>query len=119
MAGTALLLAAMGLHGLIASSVAERTREFGIRMALGATAAQTIRIVASSGVGLAIVGAALGGACSVLAVRLVRSSLWGVEPGDPVTYGAVMVFLIAVAAASSVLPAVRLARLDPAKTLRD
>jgi predicted permease len=118
-AGAALLLAAMGLHGLIASSVAERTREFGIRMALGASIGQTIRSVAVSGVGLALVGAVAGGALSVLAVRLERIYLWGVQPGDPLTYVAVMAFLVAVAAASSLIPAFRLARLDPAKTLRE
>lgn len=118
-AGAALLLAAMGLHGLIASSVAERTREFGIRLALGATVSQTIRAVALSGIGLAVAGALLGGALSVLAVRLVQSVLWGVTTTDPATYLAVMVFLVVVAAASSLWPALRLARIDPAKTLRE
>ncbi|TAK17804.1 MAG: ABC transporter permease [Acidobacteria bacterium] len=118
-AGAALLLAAMGLHGLIAHSVTERTREFGIRLALGATASQTIRSVAWSGVTLAIVGAVIGGIASIFAVKLVEAFLWGVEPGDPVTYAGAMSFLIVVAAASSLLPAMRLLRLDPAKTLRD
>ena len=118
-AGAALLLAAMGLYGLMASSVSERTREFGIRMALGATAGQTIRDVASSGVTLALIGAAIGGGLSILAARLVRSFLWGVEPGDPATYLSVLGFLVIVALASSLLPALRLLRLDPAKTLRE
>lgn len=118
-AGAALLLAAMGLHGLIASAVAERTREFGIRMALGASAAQTIRLVAGSGVVLALAGAVIGGVLSVLSVPLLRAYLWGVQPGDPLTYLAVMLFLVAVAASSSLVPAVRLARIDPAKTLRE
>jgi predicted permease len=118
-AGAALLLAAMGLYGLIAHSVSERTREFGIRLALGATAGQTIRDVASSGVTLALIGAAIGGGLSILAVRMVRSLLWGVEPSDPTTYVSVLGFLLIVALVSSLLPALRLLRLDPAKTLRD
>lgn len=118
-AAAALLLAAMGLYGLIAHSVSERTREFGIRMALGATAGQTVLDVASSGVTLSLIGAAIGCVLSILAVRLVQSFLWGVEPSDPVTYLSVLGFLIVVASVSSVLPALRLLRLDPAKTLRD
>lgn len=118
-AGAALLLAAMGLYGLIAHSVNERTREFGIRMALGATAVQTMRHVAGAGVSLALVGAAIGGGLSMLAVRLVRAFLWGVEPSDPLTYVAVLGFLIAVAAVAGVLPALRLLKLDPVKALRE
>lgn len=115
----ALLLSAMGLYGLISGSVTERTREFGLRLALGATYAQTIRGVATSGVVLALIGAAIGGVLSVMAVRLVASFLWGVETTDPATYLGVMAFLVTVAVASSVLPALRLLRLDPAKTLRE
>ena len=118
-AGAALLLAAMGLHGLIAHSVAERTREFGIRLALGATAAQTVRAVAWSGLWLAMIGAIIGGAASIYAVRLVKAFLWGVEPSDPLTYAGAMLFLVVVATVSSALPAMKLLRLDPAKTLRD
>lgn len=118
-AGAALLLAAMGLHGLIAHSVSERTREFGIRLALGATISQTVRSVAWSGLTLAVIGALLGGVASIYAVRMVTAFLWGVEPGDPVTYAGAMTFLIVVAAISSTLPALKLLRLDPAKTLRD
>ncbi len=118
-AGAALLLAAMGLHGLIAHSVSERTREFGIRLALGATAAQTVRSVAWSGLSLTVIGAVIGAAASIYAVRLVKSFLWGVEPGDPLTYAGAMASLILVAAVSSVLPAMKLLRIDPAKTLRD
>ena len=80
-----------------ASSIVERTREFGIRMALGATSADTVRMVATSGISLALVGAVVGGVLSVLAVPLVRSYLWGVEPGDPATYVSVVAFLVAVA----------------------
>ncbi|MBP8274496.1 MAG: ABC transporter permease, partial [Acidobacteria bacterium] len=118
-AGAALLLAAMGLYGLIAHNVSERTREFGIRMALGATAWQTMRSVAASGVALACVGAVIGGGLSVLAVRLVESFLWGVASSDPTTYAAVLGFLVLIAAIASIIPALRLLKLDPVKALRE
>jgi hypothetical protein len=114
----ALLLAVIGIHGLIAGSVAERTREFGIRMALGATPAQTIRRVALSGVTLSAVGAALGIGGAWMAVQLVESFLWRVPARDPVTFAGVATFLIIVALVASVIPALRILRLDPAKTLR-
>jgi predicted permease len=118
-AGAALLLAAMGLHGLIAQSVAERKREFGIRIALGATPGLTMRSVALSGIVLALIGVTAGGAASIYAVRLVQAFLWGVTTSDWPTYAAAMTFLVVVAGVSSLLPALKLLRLDPAKTLRD
>jgi ABC-type antimicrobial peptide transport system permease subunit len=119
----AVLLAAIGIHGLIAHQVQQRTREFGIRLALGATAGETIRSVAMSGIVLSLVGAVLGGGLSVLAVRLVQSLvgdsyLWGVSASDPRTYIGVAAFLSLIAAAASLIPSLRILRLDPAKTLR-
>lgn len=119
----AVLLAVIGIHGLIAHSVQERMREFGIRLALGATAGQTIRGVATSGVVLSLCGAVVGVGISVLAVRLVESLvsadyLWGVTGSDPVTYACVAVFLLVMATIASVIPALRILRLDPAETLR-
>jgi ABC-type antimicrobial peptide transport system permease subunit len=98
--------------------VAERTREFGIRLALGATVVQTVRSVALSGVTMSIVGAVIGGGLSVLSVRLVQTFLWGVGEHDPITYIGVAGFLLLVSVVASVLPALKIARLDPAKTLR-
>lgn len=118
LAAAAVLLSAIGIHGLIAHSVQQRTRELGIRLALGATVAQTIRSVALSGIVLSVIGAAAGVGLSVLAVRLVESSLWGVTTRDPMTYAAVAIFLLLVAIIASVLPALRILRLDPAETLR-
>jgi predicted permease len=114
----ALLLAAIGLHGLISHAVTERTREFGIRMALGATPGDTVRDVALGGVKLAAVGACLGAALALPATSLVASLLYDVAERDLLTYAGAALFLLVVASGASLLPALRLLRLDPAKTLR-
>jgi predicted permease len=114
----ALLLAAIGIHGLIASSVAERKRELGIRLALGATAGQVMRNVVMPAVVLALGGVAVGSGIALAAVRLLQSFLWGVKPADPLTFAAVVVTLLVVAILASLVPALRVLRLDPAQTLR-
>jgi predicted permease len=118
LAGLALLLAAVGIYGLIANSVAERTRELGIRLALGATVPQAMRAVALPGVALALAGVMAGSVLAGFASRLLRHLVWGVSPGDPLTFIAVGLGLLAVAAAASFLPALRVTRLNPAETLR-
>jgi predicted permease len=118
LAGLALLLAAVGIYGLIANSVAERTRELGIRLALGATVPQAMRSVALPGVALALAGVAVGSVLAGFASQLLRHLIWGVRPGDPLTFVAVGLGLLAVAAAASFLPALRVTRLNPAETLR-
>jgi predicted permease len=120
---TAVLLAAIGIHGLIANSVQQRMREFGIRLALGATARQTIRDVALSGVALSLCGAVIGVGLSVVAVPLVESLvssdyLWGVSGRDPWTYLGVAALLLLVSIVASLLPALRILKVDPAQTLR-
>lgn len=119
LAVAAALLAAIGLNGVIAHSVVERRREFGIRIALGATAGGTIRRVAAGGLALAAVGTVIGGVLSLAVVRLVQSFLVGVQPRDPLTYAGVALFLLIVATVASVLPALRILKLDPAETLRN
>jgi predicted permease len=114
----ALLLAAVGIHGLIASSVTERTRELGIRLALGASSGRILRDVVAPGVLLAGAGVVLGGAASIAAVRLLQSFLWGVTPSDPLTFVTVVMTLLSVALLASLVPALRVLRLDPASTLR-
>jgi ABC-type antimicrobial peptide transport system permease subunit len=118
LAGLALLLAAVGIYGLIANSVAERTRELGIRLALGATVAQAMRSVALPGVALALAGVIVGSVLAGFASQLLRHLVWGVRPGDPLTFVAVGLGLLGVAAAASFLPALRVTRLNPAETLR-
>ena len=114
----ALLLAAIGIHGLIASSVSERKREFGIRLALGANSRQVLQALVLPGVILASAGIAIGSAASLAAVRLLQSFLWGVTATDPLTFGLVIALFLGVALLASVIPAVRVLRLDPASTLR-
>ena len=119
LAFTAVFLSAIGLYGMIALSVAERRREFGIRLALGATPRQMIRRMATSGIALAAVGATGGLGLAWICVRVLESVLWGVAAHDEVTFLAVPILLLLVASVSSVLPALRILRLDPAMTLRD
>jgi MacB-like periplasmic core domain len=121
LAASALLLAAVGLYGVNSQSVTDRTREIGIRLALGATPGGTIRDVALSGVKLAAIGAIAGLGLAWMAVRVVDSYafLWGVGPHDVTTFASVALFVFVVSGVASTLPALRLWRLDPAKTLRE
>ncbi len=114
----ALLLAAVGIHGLMASAVTERTRELGIRLALGATGGRLLRDVVAPGVLLAAAGVIVGGAASLAVVRLLQSFLWGVTASDPLTFITVVLTLLTVALLASLVPALRVLRLDPASTLR-
>lgn len=114
----ALLLAAIGLYGVIAYSVAQRTQEIGIRMALGAHRSNVIGQVVSEGLRLAVAGTALGVAGAYLATRLLASLLFSVKATDPVTFAIGPLILIAVALAASFLPACRAAMVDPVIALR-
>lgn len=118
LAGVAVALAAIGIHGLIATSVAERTREMGIRLALGATMGHAVRSVAVPGLLLAGAGVAAGLIASMGIVNTLRAFVWGVSPTDPLTFAAVAALFLTVAAIASLLPALRILRLDPAATLR-
>ncbi|MEM6795623.1 MAG: ADOP family duplicated permease [Acidobacteriota bacterium] len=117
-AAVALLLAAVGVGGLIASSVAERQRELAIRLALGATSRQTLGQALLPGLQLAALGLALGGALSLATARVLAAFLHGVDAVDPATYAAVAVVLPAAVVLASALPAARILRLDPASALR-
>jgi predicted permease len=118
LAGLAVLLAAIGLYGLISQAITLRRHELGIRLALGATFRQTITGAMKPGIMLAMAGIVLGTMAALGATRLLRHLLWGVRETDPVTFIAMAVLLLAVAAVASLAPALRILRLDPAETLR-
>jgi putative ABC transport system permease protein len=115
---SSLLLAGVGLYGVIAYGVAQRTREFGLRIALGAMPSEVSRLVLRKGTILAGIGAALGLAGAVALVRGMATLLYGVSPLDPVTFAAAAGLLFAVALTASYFPARRAALSDPATTLR-
>jgi predicted permease len=118
LAGLALLLAAIGLYGLISQSITQRRHEIGIRLALGATARQTIAGAMRPGILLSLAGVGAGLGLSLVAVRFLRSMLWGVRATDPATFAATAAILLAVAALASLAPALRILRVDPSETLR-
>jgi predicted permease len=118
LAGLALLLAAVGLYGLISQSVAQRRHEIGVRLALGATARQTIAGVIRPAILLSVAGIGAGLGLSLVAVRFLRAMLWGVRQTDPVTFAATSAILLVVAALASLAPALRILRMDPSETLR-
>lgn len=117
-AGIALLLAAVGLYGVIAYSVAQRTAELGIRRALGAQSGDILRLVVGQGVGLTLAGIALGVGGALALARVMRGFLFEVSPSDPVTFAGIVLLFVAVALAASLLPARRALRIDPAAALR-
>jgi predicted permease len=116
--GMALILAALGLYGTIAHAVNERAREMGIRMALGATLGQIVLAAIRPGLQLTAIGLLAGMIAARFASTLLKSLLWGVQPTDPITFVAVSVTLLAIALVASLLPTLRLSKLDPAATLR-
>ena len=114
----ALLLAIVGLYGLISYSVAQRSREIGVRMAMGAAAGQVTRMIVKEGLTLAAAGAACGALGAAALAPTLRSLLYGVRPLDPMTFAIVTAVLLVVAAAATYVPARRVTAIDPATTLR-
>ena len=116
--GLALLLAAVGLYGVLAYSVTQRSREVGIRIALGADRTAVLRLILGQGMRLAAVGLAIGLAASLAVTRLMTALLFAVSPTDVPTFVIVSVLLAAVAFAASFIPAWRAARIDPIVAMR-
>jgi ABC-type antimicrobial peptide transport system permease subunit len=114
----ALLLAAVGLYGVISGRVAERTREIGIRTALGATSRDIVRGVLANGLSLTAAGIVIGAAGASATSRLLETLLYGITRADPATYAGVIALLGAAAALACWAPARRAAAVDPAITLR-
>jgi putative ABC transport system permease protein len=117
-AGAAVLLASVGLYGVLAQTVGQRTREIGIRMALGAERRQVVWLVMTQGGRLAVVGIVAGLVGAALASRAMAGLLFGVAPLDVPTYAAVGATLLVVALAASFIPARRAAGVDPVRALR-
>jgi putative ABC transport system permease protein len=117
-AGAALILAAVGIYGVIAYSVTQRTQEIGIRMALGAQRADVMRLVLRNGLLLVAVGITAGGVGALLLTKLMSGLLFEVAPGDPATFALVSVLLTSVALVASAVPGLRATRVDPVIALK-
>jgi putative ABC transport system permease protein len=119
LSGIALLLAAVGLYGVMAYATRQRTPEIGVRLALGASPASILSMIVLRGLRLVAIGATFGLVAAFVAVRFVRGLLFGVEPTDPVTWTAVVLTLMLVGLLACVVPARRAMRIDPVRALRN
>lgn len=117
--GIALLLASLGIYGVLAYTVSQRSRELGIRMALGAARARVLRLVIGQGMALAVVGIAIGVVGALLLTRLLANQLYAVTATDPMTFAGVAALLAAIAFAATLVPALRATRVDPVVALRE
>jgi putative ABC transport system permease protein len=117
-AGLALVLAAVGIYGVMSYSVAQRTREIGIRMALGAQRSDVMRMTIGHGLRLVLTGVAIGLAGAFVLTRVMSTLLFGVSPTDPLTFISISTVLVSVALLASYVPALRATRVDPMFALR-
>jgi putative ABC transport system permease protein len=117
-ASLALVLAAVGIYGVMSYSVAQRTREIGIRMALGAQRSDVLKMTIGGGLRLVLIGAAIGLVAALILTRVMSSLLFGVSPTDPLTFLSISLVLVSVAVLASYFPALRATRVDPMFALR-
>jgi len=117
-AGLAVLLASVGLYGLLGYAVVRRTREIGIRMALGATPRSVLSMIVREGLWLAVLGVGVGVQCALVAGRFTRSLLYGLSPNDPTTLAGAAALFILIAAIAGAIPAYRASTIDPMAALR-
>jgi putative ABC transport system permease protein len=114
----ALLIASIGIYGVMSYGVSERTHEMGIRMALGARGSDVLRLVISQGMRLAIIGVVIGVGLAFVSTRIVKSYLYDVSTTDPLTFSVIILLLISVAALACYIPARRATKVDPLVALR-
>jgi putative ABC transport system permease protein len=114
----AVVLAAVGIYGVMAYSVSQRTREMGVRLALGAQPVDVTRLVVGEGLRLAVLGVAIGIAVSLMLTRIMSTLVFAISPMDPLTFAAVTALLLAIALAACLVPAHRATRADPLAVLR-
>jgi ABC-type antimicrobial peptide transport system permease subunit len=117
-AGLTLLLVLVGIFGVISHSVAQRTRDIGLRLALGAQRSEVLRLVLGEGLRWTLLGISIGLAASWGLTRLIAHQLTGVTPTDPLTFAAVSLILVATAGLATYIPARRATRIDPIQALR-
>jgi putative ABC transport system permease protein len=118
-AAVALLLASIGLYGLVAHSVTERTQEIGVRMAMGAQAHDVLRLMVANGLSMTAVGAVAGVIGAALLAGSLESLLYGVKPIDPVTFASVVALLLVTSLVACLIPASRATRIAPTVALRN
>ncbi len=118
-AGVSALLAAIGVYGVLAYAVAQRTREIGVRLALGARAGQVLGMIMRRGLSLAGSGVGLGLTVAAAGARSIEAMLFGIKPVDPATFAAVAIGFVTIAGLASYVPARHATKVDPAVTLRD
>ena len=117
-AAVGLLLAVIGVYGVVSYSVGLRTREIGVRMALGATTGAVRRLVVAQGTKVVLVGVVVGVAVALASTRFLRAMLYDVKPVDPVVFVAMSITMVAVGMLASYMPARRASRVDPTEALR-
>jgi putative ABC transport system permease protein len=117
-AGLGLILASVGVYGVVSYSVSQRTHEIGVRMALGAERGDVLKIVVGQGLRSALAGTCVGVAASIGLTRFLQTMLFGVKPTDPVTFVAVSLVLLVVAWLACYIPARRATKIDPIEALR-
>ena len=116
--GIALVLATVGIYGVMVHAVSHRTNEIGVRMALGASRSQVLRLLIRRGMLLTAIGLIVGVAGSLALTRIIANFLWGVTPTDPLTFGVVIVLLSMIALVACYIPARRASSVDPMVALR-